>query len=557
MPRDWEIARDARMFPIRTIADSIGLDEGEVEPWGLWKGKVPLSVLARLKDRPAGRLVLVTAITPTAAGEGKSTVTIGLVDAFKRRGKKACGVLREPSLGPCFGIKGGATGGGLAQVVPMDEINLHFTGDFHAVAAANNLLAAMVDNSLHHGNRLNLNPDRIHIKRCMDMNDRNLRFIVTGLRGPMNGLSRESGFEITAASEAMAILAMADDLQDIKKRFGDILIGEDFDGMPVFARQLKAEGAMAALMKEAIKPNLVQTLENAPVLIHAGPFGNVAHGTNSVLATRMAMKLADYTVVEAGFGADLGAEKFFDVVCRHHAMKYPEAGVLVATVRALKMHGGLDPARLKEPDMGALAAGLCNLDKHVEIMRVFGGPFVVALNRFPTDTDDEIRAVLDRCGELGVRAILCSAWAEGGQGALDLADAVAELCDSDGPSFHALYPLEMGLADKIRTIATSIYGASGVEMRNVTARKLSAIERFGYGRLPVCIAKTQSSLSDDPKALGRPEGFKLIVTDAKVATGAGYVVAYAGDIMTMPGLPTRPAAESIDIEPDGTIRGLF
>lgn len=557
MLTNWEIALNADMIPIQEIAERAGIEPGELEPYGRHKAKVSPNLLSRLESARDGKLVLVTSMTPTPAGEGKTTVTIGLVDAIQRLGLRACGALREPSLGPCFGIKGGATGGGYAQVLPMDEINLHFTGDFHAVEAANNLLAAMVDNHVYHGNPLGIEPDSIPIVRCLDMNDRNLRFIVTGLHGPFNGLTRESGFEITAASEVMAILSLGDDLADVRRRFGNILVGEDPDGKPIFARQLKAEGAMAALMRQALKPNLVQTIEHSPCLIHAGSFGNVANGSSSITSLRMALKLADYVVTEAGFGTDLGAEKFFDVVCRHPQLKYPDAAVLVATTRALKVHGGASPPNLHVEDMAALEAGFCNLDKHVEILRTFGGPFVVAVNRFASDTDAEIARVCWHCEEMGAAVVVTEARDKGSEGALQLAEVVRELCASDGPSFHALYPLEMSLPDKIRTIAMSVYGASGVEMRNVTRRRLAAIEDLGLGNAPVCIAKTQSSLSDDPKALGRPKDFKLIVTGAKPFTGAGYVVAYAGDIMTMPGLPASPAAQSIDALPDGTITGLF
>jgi formate--tetrahydrofolate ligase len=552
---DLEIARDARLEPIETVGERLGLRPGDIEPYGRAKAKVPLDVLERLRHGPDGALVLVTAMTPTPAGEGKSTTTVGLGDAFRRLGKRAVIALREPSLGPCFGVKGGAAGGGYAQVVPMEDINLHFTGDVHAVTAAHNLLAAMVDNHLFHGNALGLDPRRVAWKRVVDMNDRALRQVVLGLGGPAHGVPRESGFEITAASEVMAILCLARDVADLRDRLARIVVGETPDGAFVTGGELRAAGAQAVLLKDAIKPNLVQTLEGTPAFVHGGPFGNIAHGCSSLVATRLALKLGEVVVTEAGFGTDLGAEKFFDLKCRAGGI-VPAAAVVVATVRALKLHGGVSRDGLGAPDVAAVRRGLANLEAHVDNVRTFGVPAVVALNEFAGDTAPELDAVLGACAELGVAAGVSRVWARGGDGGVDIARAVLDALAEPG-KFRYLYPDDLPLRDKTEAIARRLYGADGIEVLPAAAARLSRYEAAGFGGLPVCIAKTQNSLSDDPKKLGRPRGFRLIVRDAKLAAGAGFVVAYAGDVLTLPGLPKEPAAERIDLDATGKVVGLF
>jgi formate--tetrahydrofolate ligase len=552
---DLDIARDARLEPIAVIADRLGLAADDIEPYGRSKAKVPLDVLDRVADRPDGTLVLVTAMTPTAAGEGKSTTTVGLGDAFRRLGTRAVVALREPSLGPCFGVKGGAAGGGYAQVVPMEDINLHFTGDLHAVTAAHNLLAALVDNHLFHGNRLGLDARRIAWKRVLDVNDRALRHVVLGLGGPGHGVPRESGFEITAASEVMAILCLARDLEDLRARLARILVGETPAGAFVTAGDLRAAGALAVLLKDAVKPNLVQTLEGTPAFVHGGPFGNIAHGCSSLVATRLALKLGEVVVTEAGFGSDLGAEKFFDITCRAGGL-VPSAAVVVATVRALKLHGGVPRERLGTPDVDAVRRGLANLEAHIDNVRTFGVPAVVALNEFAGDTVAEVETVLGACADLGVAARVSRVWERGGDGGIDVARAVLDTLAGNG-KFRQLYPDDLSLRDKAETIARTVYGADGTEVLPAAAARFQQYEAAGFGRLPVCIAKTQSSLSDDPKKLGRPRGFRVVVRDAKLAAGAGFVVAYAGDILTLPGLPKEPAAEAIDIDADGKVVGLF
>jgi formate--tetrahydrofolate ligase len=558
MPKsNIEIAREAKLRPITRVAEELGLEPGDIEPYGAFKAKVRLETVARLGERPNGKLVLVTAMTPTPAGEGKSTTTVGLADAFRRLGKRAVVAIREPSLGPCFGVKGGAAGGGYAQVVPMEDINLHFTGDLHAVTAAHNLLAAVVDNHLFHGNGLGLDPRRVVWKRVLDMNDRALRQIVVGLGGPVNGVPRESGFEITVASEIMAILCLATDLHDLKARIARVIVGETAGGQFVSAGQLNVAGALTVLLKDALKPNLVQTIEGTPAFVHGGPFANIAHGCNSVMATRLALKLADIVVTEAGFASDLGAEKFFDIKCRVGGL-VPSAAVIVATVRALKMHGGSPKESLLHEDVDAVRRGLDNLAKHVENVRHFGVPAVVALNHFVSDTEAEVSAVMGACRELGVPARVSRVWADGGAGGVDVADAVlGAIKEQDAPRFSYLYEDELPLAKKMEKIATTLYGADGISVLPPAATKLAKYEATGYGRLPVCMAKTQNSLSDDPKKLGRPRGFTVTVRDVKLAAGAGFVVGYAGDIMTMPGLPKQPSAEAIDIDASGNIVGLF
>jgi formate--tetrahydrofolate ligase len=558
MPKsNIEIAREAKLRPITRVAEELGLEPGDIEPYGAFKAKVRLETVARLGKRPNGKLVLVTAMTPTPAGEGKSTTTVGLADAFRRLGKRAVVAIREPSLGPCFGVKGGAAGGGYAQVVPMEDINLHFTGDLHAVTAAHNLLAAVVDNHLFHGNGLGLDPRRVVWKRVLDMNDRALRQIVVGLGGPVNGVPRESGFEITVASEIMAILCLATDLHDLKARIARVIVGETAGGQFVTAGQLNVAGALTVLLKDALKPNLVQTIEGTPAFVHGGPFANIAHGCNSVMATRLALKLADIVVTEAGFASDLGAEKFFDIKCRVGGL-VPSAAVIVATVRALKMHGGSPKESLLHEDVDAVRRGLDNLAKHVENVRHFGVPAVVALNHFVSDTEAEVSAVMGACRELGVPARVSRVWADGGAGGVDVADAVlGAIKEQDAPRFSYLYEDELPLAKKMEKIATTLYGADGISVLPPAATKLAKYEATGYGRLPVCMAKTQNSLSDDPKKLGRPRGFTVTVRDVKLAAGAGFVVGYAGDIMTMPGLPKQPSAEAIDIDASGNIVGLF
>lgn len=558
MLTDIEIAQQAKLKPIREIAESLGVREEELEPYGRYKAKLNEALFQRVKDAPDGKLILVTAINPTPAGEGKTTTTAGLGQAMARIGKKAIIALREPSLGPVFGIKGGAAGGGYAQVVPMEDINLHFTGDMHAITAANNLLCAMLDNHMQQGNALQIDQRRILIKRCLDMNDRALRNVVVGLGGKINGIPREDGFIITVATEVMAILCLAENLEDLKKRLGNILVAYAYDGTPVYARDLKAEGAMAALLKEAILPNLVQTLENTPAIMHGGPFANIAHGCNSVRATKLALKLADYCVTEAGFGSDLGAEKFMDIKCRLAGLS-PDCIVVVATVRALKYNGGVPKAELSTENVPALQKGIVNLKAHVENMRKFGVPVVVAINRFHTDTKDELQVVDDCCKELGVPYALSEVFGKGGEGGEDLARTVVKEIESTEESRHfaPLYADDRTIEEKIEIIAKEIYGGDGVTFGPAAKKALSDIRALGGDKLPVCIAKTQYSLSDNAALLGRPSGFTIMIRDLRLSNGAGFVVAYAGDIMTMPGLPKVPAAERIDVDSSGVISGLF
>jgi len=553
---DLEIARAVTLQPIRAIAAGLGLRDEDLEPYGAHKAKVHLDVLERLSATPDATLVLVTAMTPTAAGEGKSVTTVGLGDAFRRLGRRAVIALREPSLGPCFGLKGGAAGGGRAQVAPMEDINLHFTGDFHAITAAHNLLAALVDNHLFHGNRLGLDPRRIAWTRVLDVNDRALRRIVLGLGGTGNGVPRESGFEITAASELMAILCLAHDLADLRARVSRIVVGERADGSAVTAGDLRAAGSLAVLLRDALQPNLVQTLEGTPAFVHGGPFGNIAHGCNSLVATRLALKLGDVVVTEAGFATELGAEKFFDIKCRIGGLR-PAVAVVVATVRALKMHGGVARGDLGAENVVAVRAGLANLAKHVENVRAFGVPVVVALNHFTGDTEAEVSAVLEACAGLDVPARVSRVWERGGEGGTELARSVLAAADGGGAKFRPLYPDDLPLARKLETIATTLYGAAGVVLPPGPAAELARLEAAGFGRLPICIAKTQSSLSDDPTKLGRPRDFIVTVRGVRLAAGAGFVVAYTGDVLTMPGLPRTPAAETIDLDERGRIVGLF
>lgn len=555
MKTDIEIAQEATMRPIIDIAQQIGLPEDDIEQYGKYKAKVSLQVRDRIDAQPSGKLVLVTAITPTPAGEGKTTTTVGLGQALNRLGKKTIIGLREPSLGPSFGIKGGAAGGGYSQVVPMEDINLHFTGDIHAVTTAHNLLAALLDNHLHQGNALNIDPRQVVLRRVMDLNERALRHIVVGLGGKINGVPRESGFDISVASEVMASLCLASDLMDLKERFRRMVVAYTFDGRPVTAGDLKAAGSMALLMKDAIKPNLVQTLENTPAFIHGGPFANIAHGANSIVATRMGLKLAEYMVTEAGFGADLGAEKFFNIVCRYGEMQ-PDAVVVVATVRALKNHGGVPKVELGVPNLAALERGFANLEKQLENIGKFGVPAVVALNEFPTDTEEEINMVIEKCAALGVEAALSRVWAQGGAGGEELARRVITATEKPG-AFRFLYDLEQPLKNKIEAVCTEIYGADGVDYSADAARTLDNLEQMGYGKLPVCMAKTQYSLSDNPELKGRPRGFRVQAREVRLSAGAGFVVVIAGSIMTMPGLGRTPAAEVIDIKENGEIIGLF
>ena len=553
---DIEIAQRCSMEPIGQIAQRAHVAEQYVESYGRYKAKIDPALLQET-DRKDGRLILVTAITPTPAGEGKTTTTIGLADGLRRIGKDAVVALREPSLGPVFGIKGGAAGGGYAQVVPMEDINLHFTGDFHAIGAANNLLAAMLDNHIQQGNALGIDPRKITWKRCVDMNDRQLRFLVDGLGGKANGTPREDGFDITVASEVMAVLCLSSSIEDLKKRLSDIIVGYTYDDMPVTCGQLKAAGAMTALLKDALKPNLVQTLEGTPAFVHGGPFANIAHGCNSIMATRMAMKMGDYTVTEAGFGADLGAEKFLDIKCRMAGFR-PDAVVIVATVRALKMHGGLQKQQLAEEDIEALQQGLPNLLRHVSNMKnVYGLPVVVAVNRFPTDTDREIDTIITRCRALGVQTVLSTVWADGGKGGEALAREVVRLCEQETGDFHYAYELDLPLEEKITQVVRKVYGGSGVQFLPAARKQLDRLTQLGVGGLPVCIAKTQYSFSDDPALLGAPEGFVVTVKNIKVSAGAGFAVVLTGDILTMPGLPKTPSAERIDVDENGKITGLF
>ena len=558
MLSDIEIAQQASMKPIRQIAADLQIDEDELEYYGKYKAKLSEALFDRLARRPDGKLILVTAINPTPAGEGKTTTSVGLGQAMARIGKKAVCALREPSLGPVFGIKGGAAGGGYAQVLPMEDINLHFTGDMHAITAANNLLCALLDNHMQQGNALGIDPRRVLVKRCMDMNDRALRNIVCGLGGKINGVPREDGFIITVASEVMAILCLAADLQDLKKRLGNVLCAYTYDGQPVYARDLKADGAMTALLKDAIKPNLVQTLEGTPVIMHGGPFANIAHGCNSVRATKLALKLGDYCITEAGFGSDLGAEKFLDIKCRMAGLA-PAAVVLVATVRALKYNGGVPKADLAAENIAALEKGVVNLKAHIENMQKYGLPVVVAINRFHTDTDAEL-AVVDRCcRDCGVEYALSEVFAKGGEGGEALARKVVEVIDRTAGTtrFAPIYPDALSLREKIETVAREIYGADGVDFTPAALKGLAEAETLGAGSYPVCIAKTQYSLSDDPALLGRPAGFRITVREVRMSAGAGFVVALAGSIMTMPGLPKIPAANAIDVDGDGKITGLF
>lgn len=553
---DIQIAQETEMKSIQEIAASAGLDSKYIELYGNYKAKVDYKLLEDKKDGKDGKVILVTAISPTPAGEGKTTTTVGLADALKLIDKNVLVALREPSLGPVFGVKGGAAGGGYAQVVPMEDINLHFTGDMHAIGAANNLLAAMLDNHIQQGNELRIDPRRITWKRCVDMNDRQLRFITDGLGGKPNGTPREDGFDITVASEIMAILCLSNGIEDLKERISNIIVGYSYDNQPVTAGQLKAQGAMAALLKDALKPNLVQTLEKTPAFIHGGPFANIAHGCNSVMATKMAMKMADYVVTEAGFGADLGAEKFLDIKCRMSGIR-PSAVVIVATVRALKHHGGVEKADLGRENLKALEAGLPNLLQHVEnITKVYGLPAVVAINRFPTDTEAELKLVEEKCRELGVNVALSEVWGKGGKGGVALAEEVVRLCEEPN-DFSFAYSLDMTIEEKIRAIAQKVYHADDINILPAAVKQLRQLEELGFGNLPICVAKTQYSFSDDQTLLGAPRGFTLTVRNLKVSAGAGFIVALTGDIMTMPGLPKRPAAENIDVDSTGRITGLF
>lgn len=553
---DIEIAQGCKMKHIRDIAATAHVDEKYIEQYGNHKAKIDLSLLGET-DRKDGKLILVTAITPTPAGEGKTTTTIGLADGLRRIGKDAVVALREPSLGPVFGIKGGAAGGGYAQVVPMEDINLHFTGDFHAIGAANNLLAAMLDNHIQQGNALGIDVRKITWKRCVDMNDRQLRFIVDGMGGKANGVPREDGFDITVASEIMAVLCLSTSISDLKDRLSKIIVGYTYDDKPVTCGQLKAQGAMTALLKDAIKPNLVQTLEGTPAFVHGGPFANIAHGCNSVMATKMALKMGDYAVTEAGFGADLGAEKFLDIKCRMAGLT-PDAVVIVATVRALKMHGGLDKKQLDTEDLGALEKGIPNLLRHVSnIKNVYKLPCVVAVNRFPTDTDAEIDFIIKKCKELGVNTVLSTVWAEGGKGGEALAKEVVRLCEKEKGDFTFSYDTEMTIAEKIEAIVKKVYGGDGISIMPNAKKQIAQLESLGFGKCPVCIAKTQYSFSDDPTKLGAPEHFTVTVKNVKISAGAGFIVVLTGDILTMPGLPKSPAAERIDVDENGKITGLF
>ena len=551
---DIEIAQEAKLEHIKDVAAKIGLTEDDLEYYGRYKAKIDYNLLERYKDKQDAKLILTTAINPTPAGEGKTTTTVGLGDALRKLGKNAMIARREPSLGPVFGVR--RSRGGYAQVVPMEDINLHFTG-ISTIGAANNLLAAMVDNHIYQGNELNLDPRRITWKRCVDMNDRQLRFVVDGLGGKANGVPREDGYDITVASEIMAVFCLASDIEDLKNRLARIIVGYTYDGKPVTAGQLKAHGAMAALLKDAFKPNLVQTLEGTPAFVHGGPFANIAHGCNSIIATKMAMKLADYVVTEAGFGADLGAEKFLDIKCRMADLK-PDAVVIVATIRALKYNGGVSKENLNEENLDALKKGLPNLLKHVEnVTEKFGIPAVVAINQFPTDTEKELALVQEECKRLGVNAVLSEVWAKGGEGGLELAKEVVRIIEEGKNNYRPIYDLDMGLKDKIITIAKEIYGADGVEFAPAALKEIKTLEELGFRNVPICVAKTQYSLTDDPKLLGRPTGFKINVRNVRISAGAGFAVVLTGDIMTMPGLPKRPAAENIDVDANGRITGLF
>ncbi len=556
MLSDIEIAQGAKMKHIKEIAASIGIPEDELEYYGKYKAKLGRETEERLKDNPEGKLVLVTAINPTPAGEGKTTTTIGLGDAMSRLGKKCVLALREPSMGPVMGVKGGAAGGGYSQVVPMEDINLHFTGDMHAITAANNLLSAMIDNHIHQGNKLDIDVNNIVWKRVVDMNDRALRQTIVGLGGKINGVPRQDGFMITVASEVMAILCLASDLNDLKERLGNIIIGYTRSGEPVKASDLNAQGAMTSLLKDAIKPNLVQTLEHTPCFIHGGPFANIAHGCNSVKATKLAMKLSDYAITEAGFGADLGAEKFMDIKCRMARIK-PDAVVIVATVRALKYNGGVKKADLKNPDVDALKRGIVNLQKHIENMRGFGAPVVVAVNRFDTDSDEELNTVIELCRESGADCALSEVFAKGGEGGIELAKKVIAAIDAGESELHYTYDVDAPIKDKLEAIVKKIYGGAGVVYSSKANKQIKRLEELGLDKKPICVAKTQYSLSDNPALLGRPENFEVSVSEVRVSNGAGFIVVETGSIMVMPGLPPIPAAEKIDIDGDGTISGLF
>ena len=552
---DIEIAQETELFPIESIAEKAGLTKDDIEFYGKYKAKIDYTQFKDKEDR--AKLVLVTAITPTPAGEGKTTTSVGLGDALNKIGKKTVIALREPSLGPVFGVKGGAAGGGYAQVIPMEDINLHFTGDFHAIGAANNLLAAMIDNHIFQGNELGLDVRKITWKRCVDMNDRQLRNILCGFGGKMNGIPREDGYDITVASEIMAILCLASDITDLKKRLASIIVGYTRDDKPVTAGELHAEGAMAALLKDAIKPNLVQTLEHNPAIVHGGPFANIAHGCNSITATKLAMKLGDYVVTEAGFGADLGAEKFLDIKCRKAGLT-PDAVVIVATVKALKMHGGVPKAELGKKNMEALENGIPNLLKHIEnITEVYGLPAVVAINKFPTDLDEELELIERKCKELGVNVALSEVWEKGGDGGIELAKEVVRLVEEGKNDFRFAYEDDMSIEEKINAVVTKVYGGDGVDFTPAARKQMARLEELGFGSFPVCMAKTQYSLSDDPKKLGRPSGFRVTVRNMKVSAGAGFIVVLTGDVMTMPGLPKVPAAVNVDVDENGKISGLF
>ena len=552
---DIEIARNAKIQKITDIAKKVGISDEYLEPYGKYKAKVDLSYLDDTKKQ--GKLILVTAINPTPAGEGKTTTTIGLADGLSKIGKNVAVALREPSLGPVFGVKGGAAGGGYSQVIPMEDINLHFTGDFHAIGAANNLLCAMIDNHIHQGNKLNIDTRKITFKRCVDMNDRQLRNIVCGLGGKTNGTPREDGFDITVASEIMAILCLSTSLSDLKERLGNIIIGYNYSDEPVFAKDLKAQGAMTALLKDALKPNLVQTLEGTPAFIHGGPFANIAHGCNSYLATKMALKTADYAVTEAGFGADLGAEKFFDIKCRKTGLK-PSAVVMVATIRALKMHGGVLKADLNNENLDALKKGIPNLLRHLDnVKNLYGLPSVVAINRFPTDTQNEIDFIIDECKKLDVNVILSTVWSDGGNGGVELAKEVVRLVEEETPNFTFAYDDNLSIEEKINAVVTKVYGGDGIVIQSNAKKQIEKLTSLGYGNLPICIAKTQYSFSDDATKLGAPTNFKVTIKNVKISAGAGFIVVLTGDIMTMPGLPKTPAAENIDVLENGIITGLF
>ncbi len=556
MKTDIEIAQEATLWPIEKVAETIGLTREELELYGNYKAKFSDEFINRVKDNPDGKLILVTAINPTPAGEGKTTITVGLGQAFGKLGKKAVIALREPSLGPCFGIKGGAAGGGMAQVVPMEDLNLHFTGDFHAITSANNLLAALIDNHIQQGNELRIDTRQITWKRCLDMNDRALRNIVIGLGKKTDGFVREDHFVITVASEIMAILCLSKDMDDLKDRLSKIIVAFDLDGNPVTAGMLKAVGSMAALLKDALKPNIIQTLEHTPALVHGGPFANIAHGCNSVRATHTALKIADYCITEAGFGADLGAEKFMDIKCRMSGLK-PDVVVLVATIKALKYNGGVPKSEVSKPDMDALRKGIVNLEKHIENLQKFGVPVVVTLNKFITDTDDETNFVKDFCENMGADFALAEVWEKGGDGGIELANRVLQTLESKQSNFAPIYPLDISIEDKIKTICTEIYGAGDVVFEPAARKQMDILTKLGFDNIPICMAKTQYSLSDNPALLGRPSNFTITVRDMYVSAGAGFIVVLTGDIMTMPGLPKQPAAYSIDVDKNGRITGLF